>query len=488
MRNIFFIKRSLKVTIFTFYISLFAILSLSICSFQTFAQGVAINSTEAPPDNSAMLDVSSPSSGPSGSAGSRQGILIPRISLSSITDVSGFNTPIATSLIVYNDGLSGLSTAGFYYWNISQWVHIGTKGPTGATGNTGVTGNTGAASTAVGPTGPTSNEAGPTGPTGLTGPTGAASTLAGPTGAAGTVGLSGNSEGDMLYWNGSSWSIVAIGQVGQFLNLSVSKIPTWSGATYPTLTTNAANSITGGTAASGGNVTSDGGGTVTVRGVCWSTSSNPTTADNITTDGNGTGTFVSSINGLTASTNYYVRAYATNIAGTTYGNQESFSTLAVAIGDNYQGGKVAYILQSGDPGYDADVQHGLISPLSDQSTSLQWTGSWTITGATGTALGTGNANTNTIISIIGDGSYGAKMCSDLVLNGYSDWFLPSKDELNKVWTNRASIGGFSTSHYWSSTEDISNAANGAFKQLFSDGSMASNNKQSYLYVRCTRSF
>ena len=96
----------------------------------------------------------------------------------------------------------------------------------------------------------------------------------------------------------------------------------------PSMTTAAITSITQTTATSGGNVSSDGGATVTARGVCWSTSPNPTTAKNKTTDGSGTGSFTSDIAGLSPGTPYYLRAYATNSQGTGYGNQVSFTTLA----------------------------------------------------------------------------------------------------------------------------------------------------------------
>jgi hypothetical protein len=96
----------------------------------------------------------------------------------------------------------------------------------------------------------------------------------------------------------------------------------------PTVTTAGITNITQTTATSGGDVTSDGGATVIARGVCWSTSSNPTTANSKTTDGSGTGVFVSNLTGLTASTLYYVRAYATNSAGTAYGNEVTFTTLS----------------------------------------------------------------------------------------------------------------------------------------------------------------
>ncbi|HAM09756.1 MAG TPA: hypothetical protein DCP74_05660 [Bacteroidales bacterium] len=98
----------------------------------------------------------------------------------------------------------------------------------------------------------------------------------------------------------------------------------------PTLTTTAITGITQTTAASGGNISSDGGALVTARGICWNTSANPTIAlSTKTTNGTGTGTFTSSLTGLTAGTTYYVRAYATNSAGTSYGNEINFTTSAV---------------------------------------------------------------------------------------------------------------------------------------------------------------
>jgi uncharacterized protein (TIGR02145 family) len=96
--------------------------------------------------------------------------------------------------------------------------------------------------------------------------------------------------------------------------------------TIPVLTTAAVSAITETTAECGGTITSDGGATVTARGVCWSTNASPTVADNTTTNGSGTGSFASSITGLTADTPYYVRAYATNSVGTGYGNAQSFAT------------------------------------------------------------------------------------------------------------------------------------------------------------------
>ena len=95
------------------------------------------------------------------------------------------------------------------------------------------------------------------------------------------------------------------------------------------LTTNTITAITGITATSGGNIAADGGSTVSSRGVCWSTTTGPTTANAFTNDGSGTGAFTSSLTGLALGITYYVRAYATNAVGTTYGNERSFTTIAL---------------------------------------------------------------------------------------------------------------------------------------------------------------
>jgi len=93
------------------------------------------------------------------------------------------------------------------------------------------------------------------------------------------------------------------------------------------ITTTAISDITATTATSGGNITDDGGFEITARGVCWSTSTNPTITDSHTTDGTGTGSFTSSLTGLDVNTTYYVRSYATNETETVYGNEISFTTL-----------------------------------------------------------------------------------------------------------------------------------------------------------------
>ncbi len=108
-------------------------------------------------------------------------------------------------------------------------------------------------------------------------------------------------------------------------------------AVAPTVTTTAISDVDKTTATGGGNVTADGGATITARGICWSTTQNPTISGSHTTDGTGTGSFTSAMTGLAANTTYYVRAYATNSAGTAYGEQVSFTTLPDGIPGDVDG-------------------------------------------------------------------------------------------------------------------------------------------------------
>lgn len=127
--------------------------------------------------------------------------------------------------------------------------------------------------------------------------------------------------------------------------------------------------------------------------------------------------------------------------------KNSLLFMPLIIGCEYAGGLVFYIDESG--------KHGLVTAPTDQSTGAQWNnGSFTITGAFATDIGTGRVNTNSIVSKQGEGIYAAKLCSNLVLKGYSDWFLPSKGELRLIYKNLhiKKLGGFANKNYWSSTE------------------------------------
>ena len=166
-----------------------------------------------------------------------------------------------------------------------------------------------------------------------------------------------------------------------------------------------------------------------------------------------------------------------------------FSQNQLTIGQSYQGGKIAYILKPGDTGYDSKVQHGLIAAPKDQASGSSWgCHGNVIIGADGTAIGTGNKNTIDIMAKCSTAGIAARMCGDLVLGGYSDWYLPSKDELNQLYKNRIAIGGFSNTDYRSSSE-YSNYT--SWGQYFDNGTQYYNNSKEYydyFNVRAVRSF
>jgi hypothetical protein len=105
----------------------------------------------------------------------------------------------------------------------------------------------------------------------------------------------------------------------------------------PALSTTSPSAITQTSATCGGNITDQGSSSVSKSGICWSIAGPPTIADNITTDGNGSGSFTGAMSDLAAGTIYYVRAYATNSIGTSYGNLVSFTTVPGLIGNNDNG-------------------------------------------------------------------------------------------------------------------------------------------------------
>lgn len=256
---------------------------------------------------------------------------------------------------------------------------------------------------------------------------------------------------------------------------------------FATLTTTSATSITLISATTGGNITNDGGATITTRGICWSKSVNPTITDSVITNGNGIGSFSVSMTNLSPGTTYYVRAFATNVAGTAYGNEVSFTTTPLSIGVSYQGGIVAYIFQLGDPGYIAGETHGIIASPSDQSSSnIQWGCFSTLINGTSTLLGSGSANTTSIINGCAQIGIAARICDALTLNGYTDWVLPSKDELNKLYINRVLIGNFTSNFYWSSSEFDSEKAIG--QDFDAIGSQRNGDKASPCNVRAIRNF
>ena len=185
-----------------------------------------------------------------------------------------------------------------------------------------------------------------------------------------------------------------------------------------------------------------------------------------------------SITGLTLGTTYHYRTKAVNSRGTSYGNDMEF--IYLYYGAIYQGGLVFY--------HDGGL-HGLVCAPSDKSSGIRWyNGSYLTTGAIALEIGTGQANTTKIVSIQGVGSYAAKLCDDLVLNGYSDWYLPSRFELWAMYENlkKRNLGNFPDAViYWSSSESDKNTA---IPIGFDFTGFNSYDKKTTDYVRAIRSF
>jgi hypothetical protein len=150
------------------------------------------------------------------------------------------------------------------------------------------------------------------------------------------------------------------------------------------------------------------------------------------------------------------------------------------IGQAALGGIIAYINGGGSTG-----TSGLVATVADISSAAEWGCSGTVlSGADGTAIGTGNQNTIDIMAGCPSAGIAARLCGDLTEGGYSDWYLPSKDELNALYTNKDAIGGFANA-YWSSTEYNDNQA---WLQLFSAGPQLNYDKDTACNVRAVRSF
>ena len=165
--------------------------------------------------------------------------------------------------------------------------------------------------------------------------------------------------------------------------------------------------------------------------------------------------------------------------------------IVLSIGDAYQGGIIAYLLNANDAGYDINQQHGLIIAFEDQGGMdvLWWNGSDVETKALGSSIGDGLANTELIVAAQGEGDYAAKICVDyeVLINDevYDDWFLPSKGELFEVYQNIDLLGDFKTT-YWTSTEAEYNM--GAWRQNLYNSAQNVSKKYEPFSVRPVRVF
>lgn len=255
----------------------------------------------------------------------------------------------------------------------------------------------------------------------------------------------------------------------------------------PTLSTTSANSISLTGASTGGNISSDGGTNITSRGVCWSTSSNPTVSDNKLVNGNGTGSFTINLTGLNGSTTYYLRAYATNAVGTGYGPQISFTTSSLTTGVSYLGGKIAYIFQAGDAGYVAGQTHGFIIMNHTMGMLAKFAdGSGYVN--TSMNFGTGMNNTRLLYNYVTTGLNAAKYIYNVMYDGYNDWYIPSYSEWNKISLGWSSLG--LPDAIYNCSSEISNY-NSAFAQFYNNGtsySLSNGGKTSTYNVIGIRNF
>lgn len=156
----------------------------------------------------------------------------------------------------------------------------------------------------------------------------------------------------------------------------------------------------------------------------------------------------------------------------------------ISIGSPYLGGTLAYILQPDDPGYDANQKHGLIADTANLFPVIIWGCPGVPVGGTSTALGSGQANTTAILAGCTE-SGAAYVCDTLVSGVYDDWYLPSRDELEKLYLSKDLIGGFASDRYWSSSESNEHDA---WSHDFGNDSIKENHKYHPYYVRAVRSF
>ncbi|GGE43047.1 hypothetical protein GCM10010832_23760 [Psychroflexus planctonicus] len=383
-----------------------------------------------------------------------------------------------TSTTDNNDGTFTLNFSDGSSFTTSDLT--GPQGPIGTPGNDGLDGEDG--EDGVGITSTTDNNDGTFTFNFSDGSSFTTSDLTGPQG----IASSGNNTGDMLYWDGSEWVIVPVGSPGQVLQLNVNGTPEWMGSGYATVTTEPVTNIGPTEADFSGDVTSDGGSAVTERGFVYDTSPSPNLTDNVEIVGDGTGSFNTTITGLAIGQTYYVRAYATNNSGTIYGNEVSFQTnSSYELGDTGPAGGLVFY----DKGsYSNGWRYMEANPV-DLSTGTDWGCSGSlIPGSQPSAIGNGPQNTQDIVDNCTGTNIAARLCNNYSFNGFDDWFLPARQELDQMYLNlhAQDLGSFnSLSTYWSSTENNNISAQGV---SFNTGNTINNNKLSSYRVRAVRRF
>lgn len=285
--------------------------------------------------------------------------------------------------------------------------------------------------------------------------------------------------------------------------------------TYATVKTVSVNDISTHAAVLTGTVTDEGNTPVTEKGFCVSIVPNPSINNLKFPVAIGKGPFSYFLANLSENKTYYIVAYAMNEKGVTYGNPISFKTLAsvqtpspeptnpatavtpstesLKIGNMHQGGIICYLFKETDPGFVKGEQHGFVVSPEDVAKSTYWgCPGLSIIKARAENIGAGKANSAEIIRMCGTLNSAARLCANYTYGGYSDWFLPSKNELNQIYLQADKIGGIDkTDLYWSSTEYSGTTItdqNIAWLQLFIDGSYREARKNELYRVRAIHYF
>ena len=254
-------------------------------------------------------------------------------------------------------------------------------------------------------------------------------------------------EGFIVIYSDGAWNIVSIGCLPPKAPLAGSHITSMSQIVWTWY------SVAGAT------------------GYKWNTVNNPSTAIDVGTSLTYTET------GLLPNTAYTRYVWSYNTCGHSPVNGITAQTLPAAIGASFGGGIIFYV--------DGTGSHGLISAVTDQSTGAPWGCSETLMGGTSTEIGTGQANTTIIVTGCIQPGIAALICQNLELNGYNDWFLPSRDELYQMYLQKTVIGGFSNANYYSSSECNAYTAWGI---SFNGGSQSCLVKNISYRVRAIRAF
>lgn len=200
----------------------------------------------------------------------------------------------------------------------------------------------------------------------------------------------------------------------------------------------------------------------------------------VTTGSNGIASVIWTLGTVDESQTMTVTAFKSDNITPLQGSPLTFtSSIGFHIGQIYGGGVIFYIDSTGN--------HGLIAAPSDMDTVI-WGCYSTLIGGTSTAIGTGQSNTAAIVNGCSTPNIAARVCNDLVLNSYDDWFLPSKDELNMMQPLQNVIGGFINTFYWSSSEVDPQRAYVLFLSSGVWGTLVKNTTVQELSVRPVRAF